>query len=332
MPKRHKLTFRSILGYNWGEPVQLDWLEDFLVLAEERNFSRAAQHRNITQPAFGRRIRSLEQWVGAALFTRTTAGTTLSPAGEMFRGYIQVSVRDLYRARAAALEVVDQAASVLTVAATHALSFTFFPHWIVEHAPHEPINLKSDSMQACERIMQRGEASFLLSHHHPLLPTSLDTQDFLRVEVGEDLLVPVCQPDEAGAPRWTLDSADVPYLAYSSESGLRGILKADWASRGLAPPLEMVLQSRLAAALLSMAIDGRGVAWVPLSLAQSALAAGKVILAADVTYSTKIAIALVRPAIALSKVSEALWASACGPGGTKGSSAVPLPHIINAPR
>ncbi|MBD8620021.1 hypothetical protein IFT67_13920 [Sphingomonas sp. CFBP 13728] len=81
-----------------------------------------------------------------------------------------------------------------------------------------------------------------------------------------------------------------------------------------------------------MAIDGRGVAWVPLSLAQSALAAGKVILAADVTYSTKIAIALVRPAIALSKVSEALWASACGPGGTKGSFAVPLPHIITAPR
>jgi len=306
--------------------MQLDWLEDFLTLAEERNFSRAAQRRNITQPAFGRRIRSLEQWVGAALFTRTTAGTTLSPAGEMFRGYIQVSVRDLYRARAAAMEVVE-AASVLTVAATHALSFTFFPHWIVEHAPHEPINLKSDSMQACERIMQRGEASFLLSHHHPLLPTSLDTPDFLRVEVGEDLLVPLCQPDDTGAPRWTLDSPEVPYLAYSSESGLGGILKADWEARSLAPRLEMVLQSRLAAALLSMAIDGRGVAWVPLSLAQSALGSGKVVLAADDIYSTKIAIALVRPAISLSKVSEALWASACEPAGSKGGlHRSPLPH------
>jgi LysR family transcriptional regulator, hypochlorite-specific transcription factor HypT len=27
------------------------WLEDFLALAELRNFSRAAQRRNITQPA-----------------------------------------------------------------------------------------------------------------------------------------------------------------------------------------------------------------------------------------------------------------------------------------
>lgn len=309
--------------------MQLDWLEDFLTLAEERNFSRAAQRRNVTQPAFGRRIRSLEQWVGASLFTRTTAGTALSPAGKKFQNGVQVLVRDLYRARAAALEVADQAASVLTFAATHALSFTFFPHWIIEHAPHEPINLKSDSMQACERMMQRGEAFFLLSHHHPLLPTSLDTREFVRVEVGEDVLVPVCQPDQTGAPRWTLESLKVPYLAYSAESGLGNILQADWASRGIAPRIEMVLQSRLAAALLSMAIDGRGVAWVPLSLARSALASGKIVQIADDTYATRIAITLVRAAMPLSKVSEALWASACG---SKRSSTAPSPTTVTAAR
>lgn len=291
--------------------MQLDWLEDFLTLAEERNFSRAAERRNVTQPAFGRRIRSLEQWAGTALFIRTKTGTDLSPAGEQFHGYVQVSVRDLYRARAAAREVADQAASVLTVAATHALSFTFFPHWIVEHAPHEPINLKSDSLQACERMMQRGEASFLLSHHHPLLQTSLDSRNFVRVEIGHDLLVPVCQPDEAGQPRWTLDGQDVPYLAYSAESGLGRILHADWASRGVEPPLAIVLQSRLAAALLSMAIDGAGVAWVPLSLASPALAAGKIIHAADERYRTAISITLSRPTTSLSKISETLWSAAC---------------------
>lgn len=289
--------------------MHLDWLEDFLALAEERNFSRAAQRRNITQPAFGRRIRSLEQWVGASLFTRTTAGTVLSPAGEEFRGYIQVSIRDLYRARAVALEVADQAA-VLTVAATHALSFTFFPQWIVEHAPHEPINLKSDSMQACERMMQRGEASFLLSHHHPLLQTSLGQQDFLRIEIGDDLLVPLCQPDETGRPRWNLDGDVVPYLAYGPESGLGRILKADWVARRIEPPLGVVLQSRLAAALLSMAIDGRGVAWVPQSLARSAIEGGKVVRITEREYCTPVAIALARPKGTLSKASEALWSVA----------------------
>lgn len=291
--------------------MQLEWLEDFLMLAEERNFSRAAEHRNVTQPAFGRRIRSLEQWVGTALFIRTKAGTDMSPAGEQFHGYVQGSVRDIYRARSAALEMASQGDAVLAIAATHALSFSFFPHWIIEYAPHEPINLKSDSLQACEQMMRRGEASFLLSHHHPLMQTTLDTKDFVRVEVGQDLLVPVCRPTADGGPQWTLDQRDVPYLAYSAESGLGRILAADWASRGLEPPLTVVLQSRLAAALLSMAIDGRGVAWVPQSLAASALAAGRIVCVAE-THRTAVSITLARPKGGLSKVSETLWSAVAG--------------------
>lgn len=295
--------------------MQLEWLEDFLTLAEERNFSRAAEHRNVTQPAFGRRIRSLEEWVGTPLFIRTKSGTDLSPAGLQFQRYVQGAVRDIYRARNAALEMASQTGSVLTIAATHALSFSFFPQWVVEHAPHEPINLKSDSLQACERMMLRGEASFLLSHHHPLMPTTLDRKDFLRVEVGEDLLVPVCRPDGAGGPKWTLDQADVPYLAYGAESGLGRILAADWTSREFEPPLTIVMQSRLAAALLSMAIDGRGVAWVPQSLAASALVAGKIVYVADEAYRTPISITLARPTGALSKVSETLWSAVTGRSG-----------------
>jgi DNA-binding transcriptional LysR family regulator len=40
--------------------MELIWFEDYLALAETLNFSRAAELRNITQPAFSRRIRALE--------------------------------------------------------------------------------------------------------------------------------------------------------------------------------------------------------------------------------------------------------------------------------
>ena len=40
--------------------MQLKWLEDFIVLAQERSFTRAAELRHVTHPAFGRRIRALE--------------------------------------------------------------------------------------------------------------------------------------------------------------------------------------------------------------------------------------------------------------------------------
>jgi hypothetical protein len=44
--------------------METKWLEDFVSLAETRSFSRSAQLRHVTQPAFSRRIQSLEAWAG----------------------------------------------------------------------------------------------------------------------------------------------------------------------------------------------------------------------------------------------------------------------------
>ena len=44
--------------------MDMQWLDDVLVLLEEGNLTRAAARRNITQPAFSRRIRSFEDWLG----------------------------------------------------------------------------------------------------------------------------------------------------------------------------------------------------------------------------------------------------------------------------
>ncbi len=60
------------------------WLEDFVSLAETRSFSRSAQLRHVTQPAFSRRIQSLEAWAGVALVDRSSYPTRLTPAGTTF--------------------------------------------------------------------------------------------------------------------------------------------------------------------------------------------------------------------------------------------------------
>jgi Bacterial regulatory helix-turn-helix protein, lysR family len=44
--------------------MNLSWLDDFLTLAAIGNFSRAADERHMTQPAFSRRIMALEEWRG----------------------------------------------------------------------------------------------------------------------------------------------------------------------------------------------------------------------------------------------------------------------------
>ncbi len=40
--------------------METKWLEDFVSLAETRSFSRSAQLRHMTQPAFSRRIQALD--------------------------------------------------------------------------------------------------------------------------------------------------------------------------------------------------------------------------------------------------------------------------------
>ena len=74
-------------------------LEDFLVLAETRSFSRAALERHITQSAFSRRIMTLETWLGVSLVDRSVQPTTLTSAGWVFRRIAADLVRDAYAAR-----------------------------------------------------------------------------------------------------------------------------------------------------------------------------------------------------------------------------------------
>lgn len=59
-------------------------LREFLALAEERNFRRAAERLRMAQPPLTRQIRALEDELGTALFIRTSKGVELTEAGQAF--------------------------------------------------------------------------------------------------------------------------------------------------------------------------------------------------------------------------------------------------------
>ncbi len=64
--------------------IETKWLYDFLTLEKCRNFSQAAVSRNVSQPAFSRRIRALEQAIGVELFNRQVTPLQLSEQGKIF--------------------------------------------------------------------------------------------------------------------------------------------------------------------------------------------------------------------------------------------------------
>jgi DNA-binding transcriptional LysR family regulator len=293
--------------------MELIWLEDYLALSETLNFSRAAEARHVTQPAFSRRIRALESWIGAALFSRTTHDVALTPAGEHFHNQAEVLTRALHQLRRDTLEVSGRGARLLSIAATHALSFTFFPKWVRGNErvlALGNLNLISDSMQACEQMMLRGDAQFLLCHYHQNVNSRLETGQFKSIVVGADTLVPLSAPGKNRTPRWLLHGGEpVKYLAYSAQSGLGRIVAARRGMKDHTFSLETVFTSHLAATLLSMARAGDGVAWLPRTLAEEDISAGLLVEAGNPDLDIPIEIRLFRPVARQSHAAESVWSA-----------------------
>lgn len=64
-------------------------LQTFLTVTATGSFTKAAEQSFLSAPAVMKQINKLEQELGVALFTRTSTGVTLTPAGERFKGYAE---------------------------------------------------------------------------------------------------------------------------------------------------------------------------------------------------------------------------------------------------
>lgn len=64
--------------------VETRLLYQFIAVAEELHFNRAAQRLHMAQPPLSQAIRRLEQEIGATLFERNNRNVALTPAGAHF--------------------------------------------------------------------------------------------------------------------------------------------------------------------------------------------------------------------------------------------------------
>lgn len=298
--------------------MNLSWLEDFLALAASGNFSRAAEERHMTQPAFSRRIRALEEWLGTELFDRTSQPARLTAAGEWFRHAAHELLARVARIPGEAKAVAEAHSTTLRFAATHALSFTFMPGWLrrlESTTAVGPITLVSDVFARCEAMLLQSQAQFVLSHAHPLLASELQSQDYPFARVGADVLIPVSAPDPQGRPRYPLTQAvpsePLAMLSYSPESGIGRILREVRGAALERCSAQSVFQAHLASVLRTMALDGRGMAWLPKTLIAEDLACGRLVEAAPPDWSIEMEIRLYRDRSPLGKAAEDFWTVVC---------------------
>lgn len=79
--------------------MELRHLRYFVAVADERNFTRAAQRLGITQPSLSSQIRQLETEVGTPLLRRETRGVELTDAGKLMFEEARVILTQVERAK-----------------------------------------------------------------------------------------------------------------------------------------------------------------------------------------------------------------------------------------
>jgi len=166
----------------------------------------------------------------------------------------------------------------------------------------------SDSFQACQTLMMERKVQCLLCHGHALGQSQLLAPDFLYAVMGVDALLPVAKPLAGGAAP---DFAALPLLAYGKESSFGKIMAGVLPEVFQADRLATHFTSHHAVLLKTMALDGRGVAWLPKSLVLDELANKRLVLVGDAAWQIPIEIRLYRHADALSETAEAVWQSVC---------------------
>jgi DNA-binding transcriptional LysR family regulator len=293
--------------------MDLKWLEDFLSLVDTGSFSRSAEQRHVTQPAFSRRIRALETWVGAALIDRSTYPTTLTAAGEAFKSSTSDLVVRLHAARAQARGQQREAPGEVVFAVPHTLAFAFFPNWLAglrRDFADLGARLVAGNVHDAVMMLVEGGCDLLLCYHHPAQPVWLDPARFEGLTLGVEWVRPYAPRTQHGTPRWTLPGradAPIPYLGYGPGAYLRRMVDTILDRHDEPVHLAQQYETDMAESLKAMMLAGHGLAFLPSSAVARELERGEVVVAGDARWSLEMEVRLYRSRHGANREAERLW-------------------------
>ena len=269
--------------------METKWLEDFVSLAETRSFSRSAQLRHVTQPAFSRRIQSLETWAGTDLVDRSSYPTRLTPAGETLYGQSMEMLQALQSTRAMLRGHTAVGQDFIEFAIPHTLALTFFPAWVSSVRENfGSIKSRLIALNVHDAVMRlvEGSCDVLIAYHHSSQPFQLDAARYDMVSLGEEVIAPFARADALGLPLYRLPGRmeePLPYLGYAPGAYMGHVVEQMLKDTGKAMHLERVYETDMAEGLKAMALEGHGIAFLPQSAIRKELRSKKLVSAAPLT-------------------------------------------------
>jgi DNA-binding transcriptional LysR family regulator len=261
--------------------MHLQWLEDVLVLLEERNLSRAALRRNITQPAFSRRIRGFEDWLGITILDRGANRIEISQALTANEGEIRALILRLRELRTRLIQF-DPMTTTLTMVAQHASFCATYPDMAQKARVAFPglrWRVRAGNLNDCVSTFLRGDASLLLCYEAEAMGTLQFGSDIRRGVWGKDYLIPVIGGNLRYKVRVSGDvPEDTPAIAYPEESYFGEVLAKNQRAFGTPNTSENPFAvMAFSSGTREMVLKGLGVGWLPISMVYRELESGAVI-------------------------------------------------------
>lgn len=183
-------------------------LDTLLLVAEKKNFTRAAQALSLTQPAVSHHISQLEQELGVRLFVRGNVELMLTPEGETVVRYVR-RMKALEKKMAEELEEAGRRLTRLRIGITHTAESSIVAEVLARYTNENPgisITIVTDNINNLYDMLEnfeldlavvegrstRPELSALmldtdylvcvLANTHPLSHSSMITLDEIRQE------------------------------------------------------------------------------------------------------------------------------------------------------
>ncbi|WP_025130713.1 LysR substrate-binding domain-containing protein [Pseudomonas sp. PH1b] len=250
--------------------VETRLLRQFIVVAEELHFHRAAARLHMAQPPLSQAISRLEARLGFGLFDRNRRGVALTAAGTAFlataRGTLEHLAQGIEQARNVSLGM----AGTLTVSS---ISIACYPTLLDalrrfrEERPKVRLQLRELPSASQAQALLSGEVDVALMRHLPLPEPTIVSRRILAEPIV--LALPVEHP---GAQAGAVDlkdfaTQDFVFTPRDLGSGYHDQLLALCADAGFIP--RVVQQAAQIHTLVSLVACGFGVALVPESMARS---------------------------------------------------------------
>ncbi|MFF1409125.1 LysR family transcriptional regulator [Streptomyces sp. NPDC058289] len=246
--------------------MELRQLEYFVAVAEERNFTRAAERVHISQSGVSAQIRRLEQELGAELFDRSGRTATLTVAGKAALEHARTALAATGALAQAVGEVTGLIRGRLTVGMVVGCTLTpLFDALAAFHRAHPGVEiaLLEDNSDRLVQAVRAGAVDLALVGTAATTPDGLEALTL----VSERLVVAVPPGHPlAGADRVTLrDLGGHPVICMPPGTGLRTVFDRACAGQGLEPSI--ALEAGASDAMADLAARGLGVAVLSASMA-----------------------------------------------------------------